>query len=333
MFPSFYFMKHDRWAHVLFLHWRVPDELQGILEEHVSPFALDRASDGSVWIGLILLTEQHVGLSILPRIAPWNSFTHHGVNVRAYVRCQHHDEGGGGMPGIHFSSLECDHRFVAHMASYFGMPYRMATISRRYVQMAPSSRVRDDDDDDDASAEPKTTACDDDDVAIAAHTEVKRFRIRSVRSPGRNSLLHVLLSSLWDKKPMHSTKLLGDDGQDPNANRTTSTGGKDKSTTFTVECDWERCHGPPPDPELTAFFVERYHAYTYKYACRLRGDVHHGPWPVETATLHRLCISNISSYEPTSMQPIIQYMASHAPDSVLYSPGVGPIDFKMLRPV
>eukprot|EP00977_Amphora_coffeiformis_P017415 scaffold5683_cov156-Amphora_coffeaeformis.AAC.4 len=326
-------MKHDRWANVLFLHWKVPTELQCILEEHAAPFELDRMEDGSVWIGLIFLTEQNVGISLLPRMAPWNSFTHHGINVRTYVKgspTSRRPEASNGpcqniMQGIHFASLECDHRFVSHMARYFGMPYQIATMFRRYEP---------------EKAEPSNGECtsvstiDNDRLAIQAHSKMKRFYIASKRSSGGNALFQVLFSSFLDKIPLHNTKLLGcdtDDSRSKAKNPTTDI--DERSTAFSVECEWERCHIPAPNTELATFLVERYHAYTFKYGCCLRGDVEHEPWPVEGAVLNKLCITNISSYEPKPMQPIIQYMATHTPDSVLYSPGVGPIDFKMLRPV
>ena len=335
MFPSFYFMKHDRWANVLFLHWKVPKELQCILEEHVAPFELDRTEDGSVWIGLIFLTEQNVGISLLPRIAPWNSFTHHGINVRTYVKglpsSSHPEERDGthqsSTAGIHFASLECDHRFVSHMAGYFGMPYQIATMFRWYEseKADPSN----------GESAPRSTVGSDE-LVIKAHSEVKRFHIASQRLSWGNSLLQVLLSYFLDKIPLHNTKLLRYE-QDPYGSRTKTDkptmGINHTSTTFSVACEWERCDKPAPDTNLAKFLVERYHAYTFKYGCRLRGDVEHEPWPVEIAVLNKLSITNISSYETKPLQPIIEYMATHAPDSVLYSPGVGPINFKMLRNV
>jgi len=338
MFSDFYFMKHDRWANVLFLHWKVPKELQSILEEHVAPFEVDQTDDGSVWIGLILLTEHNVGISLLPRIAPWNSFTHHGINVRTYVKGMPPSsltQGSDGdnrnkMPGIHFASLECDHRFVSHMAGYFGMPYKIATMYRRYESEKGQPSIEE--------CASKPTAVHDD-LTIGRHSKMKRFYIASKRLSGVNSPLHVLFSSLWDKIPLHNTRVLGYNEHDDDSNDSSTrldpprTGMSHKSTTFSVECEWERCHAPAPDPGLATFLVERYHAYTFKYGYRLRGDVEHEPWPIESAVLNKLRITNIFSYEPKPMQPLIEYMSTHPPDSVLYSPGVGPIDFKMLRPV
>jgi len=73
--------------------------------------------------------------------------------------------------------------------------------------------------------------------------------------------------------------------------------------------------------------------YTQKYGLRWKGTIHHKPWLVEKAVLKGLIIRNIDSYEPKRMRPILQYMAQKEPDSALFSQGVGPIQFEMLRPV
>ena len=111
---------------------------------------------------------------------------------------------------------------------------------------------------------------------------------------------------------------------------------EDGSSGYSVECQWE-LH---PDKELTAeelsmshFFVERYHVYTRKYGLHWRGTVAHEEWPIQKATIKHLAFSNIGLFAPTSMQPILRHMAENQPDSVLFSRGVGPIDFEFLRPV
>lgn len=357
--PDVHFMRHDRWANVLFLHWKVPaGPLQDCLQQHVAPFVLDRTTadnddnndgGGTVWIGLILLTEQNVGISWLPRVAPFNAFTHHGVNVRTYVQTL--DDKGDKNAGIHFASLECDHRFVSHMATYFGMPYQLATMSRQYWyddKKDETRCTRNDNDNTGAtlSSMDEITTENADNVACLPSTRLRKFRIVSQRTNQRNSLWHVLAAGIWEKLPWHRTKLLltnnGDKEQGNNKSSTKS--GVDNvqtsrtttmcSKAFTVECEWERCAADQravPDADLATFLVERYHAYTYKYGHRLVGQVEHAPWPVEAAKVITLNISNIDAYQPKHLQPIIKYMASHAPDSVLYSPGVGPIDFRMLQ--
>lgn len=75
------FMVHDQWANVLFLHWRVPKELEPLLLSTNDFLILDRTPDGSAWIGLILLTEENVGLPVLRSAC--TTITHHGVNVRS----------------------------------------------------------------------------------------------------------------------------------------------------------------------------------------------------------------------------------------------------------
>lgn len=145
--PSFQFMVHDRWANALFLHWKVPPHLESILEENTAPFHLDRF-DGSAWIGLIILTEENVGPSV--GRTKWTCVTHHGINVRSYVKGPVDDvperpselDGVDGehdkqqqqqeeeTRGIHFSSLECDDEFTSFGANFFGMPYRVAKMMR-----------------------------------------------------------------------------------------------------------------------------------------------------------------------------------------------------------
>ena len=301
----------------------------------MAPYEIDRGPDGSVWIGLILLTEQNVGLSFLPRIAPWNSFTHHGVNVRTYVKgppshpkpqntnsSQNDNDHDGyshneDMNGIHFASLECDHRFVSHMANCFGMPYRVATMFRSY-ELKTTARAT-------------TKMADENDSAVEA--QIHKFRLVSKRSRDSNSILHVLFSKLWDKIPLHTTKLLEHGSQTSSNAATAQVQNKKEEPTFTVECEWERTFEPVVKSELATFLVERYHAYTYKYGTRLRGTIKHEPWPVELAKLKRLSIQNVACYEPQKMQPVIDFMASHSPESILFSPGVDPIDFEMLQPI
>ena len=168
---------------------------------------------------------------------------------------------------------------------------------------------------------------------------MQKFRLVSKRSTKRNSLLDLLLAGLGEKIPWHTTKFLTNHETNkgsiqPNSQNTHATKEARTTNSFSVACEWERCPDEPiPDPALATFLVERYYAYTYKYGRRLVGQVEHGPWPIESARLSALHITSIDAYEPKRMEPILAYMATHAPDSVLYSPGVGPIDFRMLRSV
>ena len=61
--------------------------------------------------------------------------------------------------------------------------------------------------------------------------------------------------------------------------------------------------------------------------------VTHEPWPVEKAKIKRLVLDDIDQYEPSHMRPLLRHISKTSPDSVLYSSGVGPVDFQMLKPV
>jgi len=54
---------------------------------------------------------------------------------------------------------------------------------------------------------------------------------------------------------------------------------------------------------------------------------------VEEVSLTNLSIYGVDSYEPAAMRPLIGHMEKNLPDSVLFSPGVGPVRFNMLKPV
>jgi hypothetical protein len=54
---------------------------------------------------------------------------------------------------------------------------------------------------------------------------------------------------------------------------------------------------------------------------------------VQKAKVNRLVLANIDQYEPGHMRTILLHMATTSPDSILFSPGVGPIDFQMLTPL
>ena len=59
----------------------------------------------------------------------------------------------------------------------------------------------------------------------------------------------------------------------------------------------------------------------------------HEPWPIEKAKMKHLSFAKIDQYEPSYMRPLLRHMSETSPDSVLYSSGVGPVDFQMLKPV
>ena len=251
------FMVHDQWANVLFLHWRVPKELEPLLLSANDFLILDRTPDGSAWIGLILLTEENVGLPVLRSAC--TTITHHGVNVRTYVKATSDNET---TRGILFSSLECNDRFAALGANFFGMPYKVADMERRYY-------VKGEKEHNDEEIFP------DDDVTHSNSRSIQKYKLSSVRSPRQSSLMNLILSIIM---PVFRFFLFLPSDSSTKAAATSS---------FTIECEWERRSQQKENDSssLIQFFVERYYVYTRKYGLNWRGQVEHDPWPVERAQL------------------------------------------------
>jgi len=380
-------MIHDRWANVLFLHWRIPPHLEDVLRQSTAPFLLDRY-DGSAWIGLILLTEHNVGPSI--GRSRWTCVTHHGVNVRTYVRGVDRDAGatggggeddGGDSPGgIHFSSLECDDEFTSFGANFFGMPYRVAKVVRSYcVEGTERQRQRQQKQHEEKEMETVTTTertRSADEAACCINGQISgntingtvRYRVRSQRlRSAAPSFFRILFRTLqWPATLLHSTKLRYDatntDAGDPSV-QNDGTKEDDRPVShpptmaadtqpFTVDCTWTRYDTPlddngartvedtpaadrtrDTDSRFSHWAVERYFVFTQKYGRMWRGQVEHEPWSVERGRLERLEMSGIDNYEPECMRPILRFVAGRLPDSVLFSPGVGPVRFNMLQSV
>jgi uncharacterized protein YqjF (DUF2071 family) len=333
---NFKFMTHDRWANVLFLHWKVPPHLEAVLQEQTAPFLLDRfpsndendnANRSEVYIGLILLTEQNVGPSV--GRTKWTTVTHHGVNVRTYVQGRVSSANPHPTPGIHFSSLECDDELTSYGANYFGMPYKMAQIQRFFELKGSPSNLFD-------------TAQVDRLICSAQQNDgnqnpIQRFRLRSQRlSSERPSLWRVvtnLVGSIFRKATvLHRSEIKAIENE---------TNPPESTDTFTVDCTWTVQEEPAAkfnaqisaDNKFSQWVVERYYVYTQKYGLHWSGRVEHESWPLQPVELETLEISGVDAYEPRAMRPILEHMAQHRPDSVLFSPGVGPVQFNMLRPL
>ena len=271
--------------------------------------------------------------------------THHGVNVRTYVKGvkNRNETYDSELRGIHFASLECDDYIASWGANWFGMPYRIASIERRFYVLDTLDDESTDGDERDvvnkALLKQNALSSDEiDDIMCQCESTYRRatvFGLRSVRSKDRSvpSVLNRMKTT--GNEAMHSTMLECINGTASSLTNQSHDAAV-SSNNYTVDCIWERC----PDNELSdkdeilaEFFVERYHVYTRKYGVNWRGTVTHEPWAVEGAKLTKLTISNTDCYEPMEMQPLIQYMSETKPDSVLFSSGVGPIEFEMLRPV
>lgn len=111
----------QRWAKLLFLHWKVqPDLLSGLLPDGLH---LD-LHDGEAWLGIVPFHMQRIRPSgLLP--LPWLSWFLE-LNVRTYV----HDDNG--IPGVWFFSLDCDQPLAVEFARrVFHLPYQHASMTSR----------------------------------------------------------------------------------------------------------------------------------------------------------------------------------------------------------
>ena len=109
---------HQRWAHLLFLHWAVPvDDLCSRL-----PAGLDLDTfDGQAFVGLVPFTMTGVRPRSCPAIPGLSSF--HEVNVRTYVHVR------GADPGVWFFSLDAASRLAVWAARRaFHLPYHFARM-------------------------------------------------------------------------------------------------------------------------------------------------------------------------------------------------------------
>ena len=394
---DFQFMRHDKWANVLFVHWSVPSHLESLLlaelngtlcsdatrNDHANPdetnpsapagkgrFVLDRYKDGRAYVGLILLTEVNVG-PICGRSIKRLLVTHHGSNIRTYVRPTsasnaggHSNHGADGDSdddqlndrGITFASLECDDAITAAGANLFGMPYKVANMERTYYceekceRAKPADRGCDNHGADLAlirnnvlsTKEVDDLMCGDEDGNGGvgnANASVRCMGMRSVRtnSKGMQGMLEKvksIVSGVDTGKERHKSKLVATDL--PPDNSPTADHFKGDNGYF-LDCEWEvdgnKQKLTDEERNMASFVCERYHVYTQKYGLHWKGTVHHEPWPVEKAKLKHLVLYNIDQYEPSHMRPLLRHMSETSPESVLYSAGVGPVDFQMLKPV
>jgi len=111
----------QRWANLLFLHWKVdPTQLTRLLPEGLH---LD-LHDGEAWLGIVPFHMQRIRpTGLLP--LPWLSWFLE-LNVRTYV----HDAAGN--PGVWFFSLDCDQPLAVEFARRsFHLPYEHASMKSR----------------------------------------------------------------------------------------------------------------------------------------------------------------------------------------------------------
>ena len=110
---------HQRWEHLLFLHWEVPaGVLAGLL-----PVGLEvDLFDGRAYVGLVPFTMAGVRPRSLPSV--WGLSNFHETNVRTYVRTP------SGRPGVWFFSLDAANVVAASLGRFwFRLPYYYAWMT------------------------------------------------------------------------------------------------------------------------------------------------------------------------------------------------------------
>jgi uncharacterized protein YqjF (DUF2071 family) len=116
--PAGWPIMHQHWGKLLFMHWRIDEQLLRPL----IPKALEIDTfDGSAWIGVVPFTMWDIRASFLPAIPGTSAF--HELNVRTYV---HHQ----GVPSVWFLSLDAASQLAVWGArTFYYLPYFNAQMS------------------------------------------------------------------------------------------------------------------------------------------------------------------------------------------------------------
>ena len=293
---NFKFMKHDRWDNALFLHWKIPLHLEKVLEENTHPFELERYPDkNGDGKG-----SYYVGLILLTEqaVGPAVGRSHWTTVTHHGVNVRTYVHGIAG-------TTTRQYRPGIHFSSLECNDELTSWGANWFgmpYQVGTIERCFDDQDEENKDGKSATN-----------------FRLVSRRggSP-KPSIIRLIGNAV--------TRLL---------RKATKTQDSTAQASFTVDCTWSLCNNDSSAPatDFAKWAVERYYVYTHKYGLNWSGQVEHEPWPLESVKLDSLKISDIESYEPSGMRPILEHMANHPPDSVLFSRGVGPVLFNMLRTV
>jgi hypothetical protein len=111
-------LMQQHWGKLLFLHWRIEEELLRPLV----PTTLEIDTfDGSAWIAVTPFTMWGIRASFLPPIPGASAF--HELNVRTYVHLD-------GVPGVWFFSLDAANALAVWGArNFYHLPYFRAEMS------------------------------------------------------------------------------------------------------------------------------------------------------------------------------------------------------------
>ena len=123
---------HQRWEHLLFLHWDVRPEVI----QHTLPSGLHAdIFDGRAWLGIVPFAMRGVRPSGLPTVGPISNFLE--LNVRTYVHDDH------GVPGVWFYSLDCNQPLAVLIAQiFFGLPYQHAAMQADFGSVIDYCSIR-----------------------------------------------------------------------------------------------------------------------------------------------------------------------------------------------
>src|SRR5467141_3307998 len=111
-------LMHQHWGKLLFLHWRIEEELLRPL----IPATLEIDTfDGTAWIAVTPFTMWGIRASFLPPIPGASAL--HELNVRTYVHLD-------GVPGVWFFSLDATNSLAVWAARrFYHLPYFKAEMS------------------------------------------------------------------------------------------------------------------------------------------------------------------------------------------------------------
>lgn len=110
----------QRWRHLLFAHWPLPEEaIRPLLPTPLRPFL--EIFDGSAWVGVIPFWMSHVRPRWMPPIPSAARFAE--LNVRTYVNVN-------GVRGVYFFSLDAESWLAVQAARHsYHLNYQYARMS------------------------------------------------------------------------------------------------------------------------------------------------------------------------------------------------------------
>jgi uncharacterized protein YqjF (DUF2071 family) len=130
--PERWPIMHQRWLHLLFLHWPVSPE---VLRPLLPPGLAVDTFEGRAYVGLVPFTMRGIRPPLLPAVPVLSRF--HEVNLRTYVHR------GGREPGVWFFSLDAASRAaVIGARAWFRLAYHYARMHME-VEPGPDGGPRD----------------------------------------------------------------------------------------------------------------------------------------------------------------------------------------------